>query len=335
MAHIPQEILTSIAWQVSSIEDLRAFRCVCSAWARAGYVALGHHLAVLNTEESLQRIIQFLSVAPSSRVFTKELSIYHCEWPVCQKHNWETHPLLFGGKDLWAPTGSSLCEVVDAAFSEYRNFIDIEGKRTADSDLKNFTNVLEMLPSLTTLRITYVPNWAWMATGKPQYKALMKKIWLRPSFRGHTKEAVQRILPTLNLFPLITHLRLDNSFQPYDPKLSVEHVQSLCIKEMEINPRERLSAVAFIAAFRNLRHIYISFKMASPTVLPISRAVLPYLQAARFDNVFCSENDLLSFLVKQPPAARFTFTNITMVQGTWDSFRQRLRRFHLTLVEHS
>jgi hypothetical protein len=123
----PAEILLAIASNLRA-KDFRNFRLVNK---RIGNTTLclipKNGLSVLNTVRSLQGLKHLLG-CPSISNNVREVTLFHREWPIYSRGEWETHPLLYGGNNRTNacgihPVGSSLANI---AFTEYEAFVTEE-----------------------------------------------------------------------------------------------------------------------------------------------------------------------------------------------------------------
>lgn len=78
---LPAEILTQIAFQLPSRNDVRRFRLVNSAFAAASFSALFRSIQVINTMECFEKL-QNLAKSPSGSLgVAKHITLYHGVWP--------------------------------------------------------------------------------------------------------------------------------------------------------------------------------------------------------------------------------------------------------------
>lgn len=137
MINLPFDVLFEIASWVEHIQDLRNFRLVCSSWATPGYPKLARHLMVLDTVSDMDEFVRSMRQHPGLAVHTKRLTLCHGEWPpISFQADFETHPLLLGGREKWVNT--EVDPAVDAAFAAYSNFVSAEATRSPSLDLDFF-----------------------------------------------------------------------------------------------------------------------------------------------------------------------------------------------------
>lgn len=317
----PQEILTYVAAGLDSVKDLRSFRLTSRACASACFPILSQHLTVMNTAECLNEMCTVLEQGHWRS--TKTLTIRNAEWPICSRAEWTTHPLLHGGKEQWLHVLSSAA--CNSAFSNYESFVTAEVQRTFVSDFLRFSSIISHLPRLSSIRITPIHSLAWQPSSSPRYMALVNRIWLRPSFNRGTRFAATRLLPTLNQFPRITSLEIEGNFEAFALGYGVDHIRQLKLHSVEVDPLRKFDLTDFISAFKNLESLTIRVNDTSPpTSVPLDCLRLARLKSFRIDNMTVSETSLFIFLRRHLQGMDFSFMNMNIWDGDWDSVVRQL-----------
>ncbi|KAJ0103798.1 hypothetical protein J7T55_004200 [Diaporthe amygdali] len=163
-------------------------------------------------------------------------------------------------------------------------------------------------------------NLAWQPSSSPRYLALVNRIWLRPSFKRGTRFATKRLLPALNQFPRIISLDIEGNFEAFAPAYNVDHIRQLKIQSVEVDPLRKYDLTDFLSAFKNLESLTIRIDDTSPfTSVPLDCLHLPHLKSFHIDNMTVSETSLFSFLRKHLQGMDFTFMNMNIWDGDWES----------------
>lgn len=325
MHYVPDEVLSSIASKLGSVQDLRSFRLVCRRWANISFPIAAYHLATLNTSESLEEFITFLRRFPGASTFTKHLTIYHGQWPICSRPSFEVHPLLFGGKEKWVGLGSPPDTETTTAYNAYNDFITKERNRSPSSDHLQLSLLLQSLPSVTALSITPIQKPAWRPKAQSRYLALVKRIWLFPMYSTYVDRSVFRVLPTLNQFPRLTRLNITGNFQPSAPECTMEHILCLQIEALEVPQQRPESATEFLSAFKKVRNLKVAFRYSEgETTIPLNCLHLPDLRALLAQNTSTSEDSLYQFIQRHQSAVMSFEEAVLFGSGSWEHLGERL-----------
>lgn len=329
MAYLPHELLLEVVHGLDSIYDIRAFRLVCRAWATVGYPALAHHMTVLNTNITLKEFTEFFQQSPAAGTYTKQLTIFHIQWPVCPRTEWETYPLLLGGQKVWADCAGSLDPAMDEAYAAYEEFVSTESARTCSGESTIAHTLLHSLPNLTTLAINPLDTWSSHQRNQIHHLSFIKRLWMWPS-HGHIQNVVRWVLPAVCHFSNITRLEISGVFRPYSPTIRLDHILHLRINSLDTIGGRNRDLIDFLMAFPKVQELSLVMKKTNPVlVIPLYTLSLPCLRSLYIGRLNVSERSVYQFVKAQPYLASLTFSNIRMVAGSWVSLFaqiQQLRR---------
>lgn len=327
---LPLEILTEIASNLSGA-DLKAFRVVCSPFADAGIAVLARGgISALDTSVCLGRLLRDLRTCEPLSRGTKSLTIYHGQWPVCSRDEWETHPLLFGGNDRHRLRGT-VDVPGDGPFTDYSHFVSEEQERTLPDDVDKFSRLLSLLPTLRTMVISHMKTLTWHPSRSAKYRDLLEKIWMAPFADGCVTLAVDAFLLALGRkVATVRQLVIDGTLDPAElnisPAVKYPMIYNLHIGTLRVH--EKSGALAgFLSSFPNLVDLRVAFggwESSIPDV--IGRLSWSYLRALRLDDLWASEDTIFHLFQRhQSTLEEFSLGNATITQGSWKFLFTRIR----------
>ena len=263
------------------------------------------------------------ALPPRYAVFVRCLTIYHGTWPYCDREGWETHPLLFCGKErpgLHLQRGDAITET---AYQDYARFVQAEENRGYHVDARTFSHILALLPGLQKLTLSHIYSLNWSPRSNAKYAALRKRIWLAPSFRDPIGPMVARVLPALHERENIMEVEINGSFDSCDIQdiRPVLHVKRLRIRGLLIYSGTQSQAIRFLSLFPNLEGLSIKMKSKGiyATIL-LDELLCPHLRRFEFLDFLTTESTLLNFIRRHLEINKVRFRNISLASGSWQSF---------------
>ncbi|KAI0550151.1 hypothetical protein F4679DRAFT_544159 [Xylaria curta] len=301
MESLPNEMLYEMAAWLP-LADLRQFRLADRRCAAIGLPILVRHLYVLNTIACLQEFRDFLKTIPTA--YTRALTIYHGKWPGCSRKEWETHP-LHRYEQFSRPRGSDevarpITPLASSAFRRYREFLSREDARSYQSDLDIIADILKQIPNLRHVTIETLQPFGAVTTRMA--RCVIRSLQDNPNI--HSLDMRGRIRPSiLHDCPIpctITTLRVNypagGPLRPGHAPLSIPSHTQLRILEVHCPARPRL----------------------------VLAGALPQLQCLYLQGCIIPEESLL-LASSGRHFARMHLCDITLSEGTWQSFFPRMR----------
>jgi len=320
MEKIPNEILELIASNLNA-QDLGEFRLVSRRWAGAGGPLIASNgISVLNTFDCIQELKHFLRLNLVST--TKRLTVYHGEWQVCNRREWEIHPLLRGGNDR-----SSLAYVqdryaikADAAFKSYSDFIHKEENRCYEVDVESISQALFGLKNLTTIKISQMQTWH--PSTNIKYRKLQKEIWMSPNRQDNISRLVEAFLLGLGRgFLNIKTLEINGCFNAADVRITqtttFSGIQTLEVRSFQLlNSQE--ATRSFLLASPNLLYLSIGFQGWGPSIPDIiGELKWRKLRTLCLHDIWASEQDILGILEHHMSTLKeFSLHHAALTQGS-------------------
>jgi hypothetical protein len=329
METLPVELLPLIASNLNSC-DLGNFRRVCTKLAAASASLVARNgISVLNTSDSLKELENFLQteIAYSARVLT----VYHGEWQVCSRREWEIHPLLHGGNDRshHAYVQDHYAQKADAAFHAYVTFIRKEMNRRYGDDIEMIYHSLGILRNLHTINISNFQTWH--PTHNSKYHKLLKKIWLIPHGQADISCVVGEFLLGFGRgFENIKNLGINGVFDATDvhltPEMKFPYFERLYVGSFQVL-KSQDNIRLFLQAFPNLLHLSIGFQGWGPSIPDvIGHLFWPRLKTLCLKEIWASEEDLLSIFTRHRATLEaFSLHHGALTQGSWRSLFARIR----------
>jgi len=240
--NIPLELLIIIASNLNVATDLRNFRLVNQQCANAGTSLIAcNGISIYNTSSDIigfQELVERAEIANSIR----ELTFLFGSWPVCTQSQWETHPLLLGGKDRTNLTLRCKDTIADTTFVSYMDFIAAEQKRVYADDLQNIGNCLRRLRNLQTVVISNMKT----SCRSYKYHRLQKKIWMSPSIKAGVGSIVKMFLQISCHLPSVTRLVICGNVRPSKAHCSSFMSVHPHIQEIHINGMNSTTPPGFL-----------------------------------------------------------------------------------------
>ncbi|KAH9203191.1 hypothetical protein DL95DRAFT_321902, partial [Leptodontidium sp. 2 PMI_412] len=190
--NVPFELLSCIASELGS-NDLANFRLANRACANAAVSLIPRHgISVLNTSrdiKELQDVLQHPGIANN----VKNLRVFHVQWPVCSRQEWETHHLLFGGNGRLQhqfPSTTSVRQLSDKAFAAYQEHISEQESRRYFDEVSALYDIFSLLPNLTSIQVSNMHEYLWNPKSNRRYYKLQQSIWLSPFYSSDVTRTV-------------------------------------------------------------------------------------------------------------------------------------------------
>lgn len=329
MDKLPAEILSNIA-SLLSYHDLCNFRLVNRLYALSTYHIITRHLSLLDISSCLT---EFIRSHESKFPFTRQLTIYHGQWPYCNRQQWQIHPLLereihpqhlrIDGVVYTSVVGS----LMDCSYQKYKVFIDTERQRSLVGDARALKGVLSCVPNVRTLTLTHLKS-RWR-TENPKFSNLRKAIWMSPSHNNSINRIVQTFLEVSHNFEALQELVIDGKFDPAGLTMprNIENIRKLRVTSPPTILATPHSLPRFLAAFPNLEVFALTLTVANGTneILRLEDIPFPRLQALHLRNVWLAEKALRRTLDKSRRLRAVGLADITLSSGSWQSFFTTLR----------
>jgi hypothetical protein len=317
----PAEILLAIASNLRA-KDFRNFRLVNKRIANTTLCLIPKNgLSVLNTVRSLQGLKQLLGY-PAISNNVREVTLFHGEWPICSRREWETHPLLCGGNDRTNACGIYPVDstLANNAFAEYEAFITEEQSRRLADDVICLFEILKLLPNLRKFAITHIDCFACQPTTTAKYHSLQRRIWLTP-YQDHDVAPAVRLffLAAGKGFPNIKEFGIKGTLDPASLEIpqSAPEFSTLNISCYGL-PGSEVTVQKFLQSFTNLNTLSISFHGWGPWPWPvgIGRLFWAHLSFLHLSGVWASEEEFYSLFERHKDnLQQFTLKNTALTQG--------------------
>ncbi|KAK3332651.1 hypothetical protein B0T19DRAFT_355422 [Cercophora scortea] len=326
MDTLPLELLTAVATALLSTADSYNFRLVCRRFACAGFPVLFRHVSVLNTTDCLKQFQTMRDSPYGSLGATKNLTIYDGTWPLVDRRSiWNRHPLLMARS--WADPQLHPGPAQDA-YRQYTQFIAQEIRREPPD--VHLIDLLQSFPTLRSISVSHVNRWNLGPLDLAHYNNLISTIWILPYWETFIAKTVLSLLQIINSFPHIRRLDISGSLKLE----SVGHgvypaIQYLEVKSLVGRKILKTKAREFLASFPNLRSLSVSLERGGPLgeqVLPLDGLQWHKLRFCSLYNLWISEDELFGFIKRHSSQLWFlTLNQITLVDGSWESFFFRYR----------
>src|SRR5436190_15734785 len=179
MDSAPHEILEIIAAHLA-FNDLLNSRLISKRFSSISKRLVYRHIYVLNTSRHISKLAKFLEAEEATTC--THLTVYHAQWPVCNRQEWELHPLQF--YDLYPQPSHRTGERERAeGYRNYFQFMAEERSRNTIQDIAMLKNLLTQLPRLRTLTISTLQSRG-RQQKNPKFAELQREIWISPSYKG-------------------------------------------------------------------------------------------------------------------------------------------------------
>lgn len=329
--YLPQEILIQIAWLLNA-KDLAAFRLVNRQHCEAGFSALAKNgISLLDTVTDMLELTSIVRTTRLSR-HVRQLKLFHGDWPLCSRDEWETHPLLFGGNDRSHLSKIDLILSREAhhAFRRYERFMQREMSRRFEDDIFALNQVLNDLPLLSSFAINHIQSCVWRNTTLNRYDRLQRSIWLAPNLTSDVSAAVETFLLALPNDHTLSKFTIGGLFNPSLIGLNYgilvfDKIRHLEIANLRVN-NDETAMVDFLSAFPNLSTLSLQILGYGPTTRFLGRVSWKSLKMLDVGGFWSSEADLSHFLSAHAGTLNIlTLTDIALIEGSWRSFFTRTR----------
>ena len=332
---LPIEILELIASELNAI-DLRSFRLASNECARAGAFLVGHRgISIIDTAACLKDLNGLLDCVHILKSI-KKLTIFHGEWPICSRKDWEIHPLLFDGnaRSNVAYVQNRCASKADSAFRKYTEFIADERARKHDDDIETLGKAMKALGNLRTVNISHMKTLH--ASKNPKYSNLRGEIWMTPYRQDRISPAVRTfLLAFVGEFPNIQNIGIHGAFDATEVTLAAQYpsIRALDVGSFHVHQSQE-TIRRFLLAFPNLLHLSIGFQGWGPSIPDIVGDLYwPNLQTLKLKEIWASEQDIINmFTIHQKTLKAFALNHAALTQGSWKSLFSRLRDLN-TLAE--
>ncbi|KAI0802409.1 hypothetical protein GGR55DRAFT_76908 [Xylaria sp. FL0064] len=289
--------------------DLQSFRLVSWRFAIVGFPTLARHLRVSNAVSCLREFYGFLATVPTQ--YTKTLAIQHSRWPMFARNDWETHPLLRYERIVHPPSSPTSTSHVNITLA-YNGFLEREERRDDESTMDIIARILSRLPALTHITFETLHTWGQVPkrltpilnrTMNRMVPCVIRSLHKSPKvkslgFRGKTPQAV------LHRFPLPST------------------VTTFRIISLVGGPLARDSTALSIPSQPRLRVLEVSCPARRRPVSFIHS--LPNLESLSLKGCVVTE-ELLVEQSTEPALRKLALSNLTLSNGTWESFLFRFR----------
>lgn len=319
MNKLPHEILTSIAAQLPTSTDICRFRLVERRCAAAAFSILFEKVHVLNTIECLQKARTIVQSPHGNLASTRHLTLYHGTWPAdLSPHTWRNHPLAL-------PAGNGSTQ----AFEIYKRFSQEEASRQFDNDVALFHALLGHFPQLRSLRIADLHAQKHGPVRNFHYDVLKDRVRMIPCFQGKIHDILARASCHFHLMQHLTRLSLEGEIDSsaITFRESFPRVLSLSVAGLIVKTELSEHICRFLSAFPSLRQLSVrsaSFGPPRERVLPLPAINLASLCHIELHGIGASEHDLLNFVCRHGLQS-LSFTDLTLIEGSWESFFTLLR----------
>ncbi|KAK1657727.1 hypothetical protein BDP55DRAFT_638453 [Colletotrichum godetiae] len=323
MNKLPQELVLHISSHLS-IPDLCRFRLVNRSLADTTYPGISKHVSLLNISSSAEDfILHFTDRRKSS--CTKSLTVYHGEWPVCSRKEWQVHPLSL----YEIHPRAFLDAAIDDVYERYLHFTSLQWDRPNLKDPSAFYELLSTLPqvkslTLSPLRLSSRRCWSI----NKRIGRLRSNMWISPSFNDSMAPLIGAFLSVSERFPRIKELIVKGRLNPQDVSLTAD----TCVIRLEIVSLVSVGArseafLALIHRFPKLEHLSVRLETANSIHVPTSvhGIQIQSLRSLFLGNLWISETWLTRIIDQNSCMGTVGLTDITLTEGTWQSFFTRLR----------
>jgi hypothetical protein len=336
--NIPIELLTCIASELGSI-DLSNFRLVNHAYAQAAISLIPRYgISVLNISrdiKALQNILQCPAIATNVKI----LRVFHAEWPICSRAEWETHDLLFGGNERIRtshqfPTSASARRLYKQAFAAYKELLIEQQCRRYSEEIKSLFQILKMLHNLTTIQVSDMHDYLWHPKTNRRYHRLQRSIWISPFYSNIVTRTVESVLIAsragIKNLGQVKEFHISGAFDPRELNIqhtvsNYSHIQQLKIHDFQMCENE-MSIRTFLRGFPELRTLSVSFQGWGPSIDIFKLLHWHQLEQLDIRALWTSESEFISILERHSKSLKqFSLHNPALTQGSWQSLFTKIR----------
>lgn len=314
---LPAEILTQIAYQLPSRNDVRRFRLANSAFAAAAFPALFRSIQVINTMECFEKL-ESLAKSPNGSIgAVKHVTLYHGEWPeIPSKEQWDVHPLVIRRNAVTS---------AEDAYSNYCRFLVKEASRDVVSDC---IRLREILPGLESLTVSHLHSWRPSPLNNAHYDHLKQRIGVVPCFES-SSGILFTVLPILAALPRLSSLNIQGNLDVRGMRQKEDCSQVKRLNVQSLLSRDGLTdnICNFLSSFPNLTHLAAGLSPGGPVweqKLPLNMMHHSKLTKVHFSRLYVTEDELAGFVCRHK-LSELSLNLITLFSGGWESFFARIR----------
>ena len=325
---LPDEIILLIAGYLT-LKDLVNCRYVCRKLAAfAADLIFRRGISLLNTSDDFDKLLRQLRFTDFA-ARKKRLTVYTAEWRHCEHSEWKMHYLT------WDESSRAIIRNnpdIKSAYAKYRAFLDVEQKRTHESDAQAFAQVLTRLPAVESICITHLRCYSWNPLHYHRYSSLQKEMGVSHYIDIDVEDTVQTFLEAFHgKFSHVTKLSILGSLdlttlESNWSNRSFPSIRYLEIKSLRVYYNQK-SVQAFLLAFPNLVELslrFLSVKLSSYTLL--GSLTWKYLNHLYLESIRSTEDDVFSiFRSHIDSLTKFYVRDSYLIQGSWQSLFTRIR----------
>lgn len=329
--YFPAEIEIEIASYLIK-EDLINFRLTCKSFAKAGISLIPRNgISVMNTTrdtDALHELLKCTSIAKN----TKSLRIFHAEWPVCSRHEWETHHLLFGGNSRFVHKYKRLlANDQENAFAEYEQFIKQQIGRRPSNDVDNITDLLRSLPNLESIEISSMNKCFWKLADNERFRRLQKSIWLYPRQSHDISSTLESTLIAIGTSSSrIQRLQIRGWVNP--EKLSLagnmpgfSSTTKLLVEGFQMYENEQ-SVHHFLRLFPNLIDVSLFFDGHRPALTSLDSMDWPQVKSMKLHGMWTSEEQFFDIFSRfSKSLLLFGLNRPALTDGSWKGLFTKIK----------
>lgn len=297
-----------------------------------------HGISVINISRDIKEL-QYILRCPAIANNVKTLRIFHAEWPICSRHEWETHPLLFGGNERIRPshripTSASARRLCKQAFRAYKDLIREQQCRRYAEEIETLFKIFTMLHNLTTIQVSDMHDYLWNPRENRRYHKLQKSIWISPFYSNNVTRTVEAVLVAsgsgMTNLGQVKALHISGGFDPRELYIQhttnpYSHIQYLKIHDFRMCENE-MSIRNFLRGFPGLHTLSISFQGWGPSIDIFKSLHWPKLGQLDIRGMWTSESEFAGILERHSKSLKqFSLHNPALTQGSWQSLFTNIR----------
>ncbi|KAL5330803.1 hypothetical protein ACEPPN_000326 [Leptodophora sp. 'Broadleaf-Isolate-01'] len=309
MMKFPMELLAAIAAELT-VDDLSNFRLTARLFARAGLSLVPQHgISILHTTQDMKAFLRLLQCADITNNI-KTLRIFHAEWPISSRRQWEARR-----RPPVSENSAHQTTIVK----------NCSGISEEDEYLKE---IMQHLPNLQKVIVSSAYNLLWDATKKPPRLNHTIQSCSFPS--NEVSRSVESVL--LALGPNMLWLKSLSILGYFNPDMmtvanpfSLSYVQSLHVKDFRVT-RNEAHIHQFLTCFQNVQKLDISYKSWGPSPNTLDLIYWPSLRSLKINGLWTSEQDFFdAFFRHERTLSDFNLHNCALTEGSWRGLFTRLR----------
>ena len=324
---LPDEILLLIASYLD-VKDLANCRSVCRELAAfCAHLIFRSGLSLLNTSVDLRDILKYLRCTDFANC-PKKLTVYTARWRRCDRSEWKTHYL---NMDEVSRARLMSNRNLESAFAKYEIFLELEERRTYESDVRAFGQVLTRLPNVESICISHLRCYSWNPLHHHRYSNLQKEIGISHDFDLDVEDTVQRFLEAFRgEFSQVRKLSilgsLDLAALEWDwSSRSFPSIRYLEVKSLYVYYNEK-SVQDFLLAFPNLIQLSLRLDVKLSTYTLLGSLTWKCLRKLYLELIRSTENDVFSIFTNHMGSlTKFYVRDSYLSDGSWQSFFTRIR----------